>query len=169
MGFPVVMDSPTPDGMFQALVTPEETLLLFRDGDVRHIYTDGRAHPQPQDLWPTDMGDSIGRWEGNTLVIDTIERKAGPLLPVNVSGVSADLSEQAHFTERLRMLDRNTMQDDLTIDDPLRFSHPWQVSLRYRRVVNVDRMIASNCTENDRNPIVDGKVTIAPPVKEPSP
>lgn len=163
MGFPVVMDSPIPEGMFQAMVTPEETLFLFQDGDVRHVYTDGRSHPKTEDLWPTEMGDSIGHWEGSTLVIDTIARIPGPLMPVNASGVTAELSSQAHFTERLRRIDRDAMQEDLTIDDPLRFTAPWHLKFRYKRVMNLDRMIGSNCIENDRNPIISGKVTLAPP------
>jgi hypothetical protein len=162
LGFPTVLDSPTPEGMFQAPVTPEETLFLFRDGEVRQIYTDGRSHPKPEDLWPTEMGDSIGHWEGTTLAIDTIARTAGSIAP-GAFWVAADLSEQAHFTERLRSIDDNMLQDDLTIEDPLRFARPWHVSIRYKRVTDVDRMIPSNCTENDRNPIVNGKLTIAPP------
>jgi hypothetical protein len=39
--------------MFQVVVTPEETLFVFDDGEVRHVYTDGRAHPDKDDLWQT--------------------------------------------------------------------------------------------------------------------
>jgi len=159
-GYPLLMESPT-DGMFEPLVTPEQTLLLFADGEVRHIYTDGRAHPKKEDLWPTPLGDSIGHWEGGTLVIDTIERKGGPIVPIP-HFVSPDLSEQAHFVERLRRVDRNTLQNELTIEDPARFARPWKLTLRYRRVTNMDRLIPTDCTENERNPVVDGKVTIAP-------
>jgi hypothetical protein len=159
-GFPMLMESPT-DGTFQPLVTPEETLLLFADGEVRHIYTDGRAHPKKEDLWPTDLGDSIGHWEADTLVIDTIERKAGPLMPIP-HFVSPDLSEQAHFIERVRMVNPNALESEMTIEDPARFAHPWKITLRYRRVTDLDRMIPTNCTENDRNPVVGGQVTIAP-------
>jgi hypothetical protein len=55
------------------------------------------------------------------------------------------------------------LQNDLTIDDPQRFSHPWQISIRYKRVTDVNRMIATNCTENDRDETVNGKQTIVPP------
>jgi hypothetical protein len=159
-GYPLLMESAT-DGMFELLVTPEETLLLFADGELRHIYTDGRPHPKQEDLWATELGNSIGHWQGNTLVIDTIERKAGPLIPI-AHFVSPDLSEQAHFVERLRQLDRDHMQNDMTIEDPARLARPWRLTLRYRRVTDMDRLIATNCTENDRNPVVNGKVTIAP-------
>jgi len=158
-GFPAVMDSVVPDDTFEAVVTPEETLFIFPDGEVRHIYTDGRPHPKPEDLWPTRMGDSIGRWQGATLVVDTIARKAGPIFPL----FSADLSGRAHFTERIRRLDADTMENRMTIDDPLRFVRPWDLTIVYKRVTNLDRMIETNCSENDRNPLVNGQFVVAPP------
>ena len=162
-GFPQVMDSPTPEATFEALVTPEETLFVFPDGEVRHVYTDGRAHPKPDDLWPTAIGDSVGHWDGDTLVVDTIARKPGQIVVDAPSGSVAELSDRAHFSERIRRLDADSMQDDLTIDDPLRFSHPWRLTVRYRHITDLDRMIETNCTENDRNPVVKGHYVIAPP------
>jgi hypothetical protein len=159
-GFPEVMEAPVPDRLFEMLVTPEQTLFVFTDSAIRHIYTDGRQHPQADDLWPTPEGNSIGHWDGETLIIDTIARKAGLISPL--PGV-ADLSEQAHFTERLRLLDADTLQNAMTIDDPQRFSHPWQLLIRYKRAKNVDRMIAVNCSENDRNPVINGDFVIKPP------
>jgi hypothetical protein len=155
-GFPMAMESPN---VFEVVVTPEETLFVFDTGDVRHIYTDGRSHPQPRDLWPTRMGDSIGHWEGATLVIDTVARTPGPitsLLPL------AGLSERAHFTERVRRTGHDALEDLMTIDDPERFAHPWVLTFRYSRVTDSERMITVDCA-NDRNPVVDGKLTIAPP------
>jgi hypothetical protein len=163
VSFPLIMESPDGAlGMFEAVVTPEEVLLVFDTGTVRHIYTDGRPHPKKEDLWPTDMGDSIGHWEGATLVIDTIERKPGPIFP-QWPGPTADLSEQAHFIERLRRLGRDTLQDDLTIEDPQRLAHPWQVTIRYGRVQNLDRMIGGEVCENNRNQVINGKMIITPP------
>ena len=156
IGFPIVLDAPH---VFQIVVTPEETLFVFASGGVRHVYTDGRGHPGNDDIWPTRMGDSVGHWEGDTLVIDTVARTPGPVWP---SAVTADLSEQAHFTERVRMVDKTSLEDQLTIEDPLRFDRPWRLSLRFSRVTDLDRMIPWDC-EEDRNPVVDGKVTIAPP------
>ncbi len=160
-GFPAIVESPVPDGMFEALITPEETLFLFRDGEVRHVYTDGRSHPAKEDLWPTAMGDSVGHWDGNTLLIDTIARKAGAVFPIPLPGV-AQLSDQAHFSERFRRIDANTMADDLTIEDPARFADPWRLAVTYKRVTDLDRMIHTDCVENERNVVVDGKMTIAP-------
>lgn len=159
-GFPLAMENPT-DGVFQVFVTPEETLLLFADGETRHIYTD-RPHPKPADLWPTDLGNSVGRWEGDTLIIDTIDRKAGPFIPIP-HFLSPDLSEQAHFTERLRRVGADALQDEMTIEDPQRLTGPWNVTLRFRRVKDMDRLIPTDCTENDRYKVVKGKMTITAP------
>ena len=73
-GYPTVMlESPL---MFEILTTPNETALIFSSREIRHVYTDGREHPGRDDLWATPWGDSIGRWEGQTLVIDTIAVKS---------------------------------------------------------------------------------------------
>jgi hypothetical protein len=158
-GFPAIMEAPVPDYLFELLVTPEQVLLVATDGTVRHIYTDGRSHPNPQDLWPTPTGDSIGRWEGKTLVIDTIAREAGQITPFRGT---ANLSEQAHFTERLRRTGADTLEDQLTVEDPRRFTRPWQLTLNYVRVHDVDRLVPVDCV-HDRNPEVGGKLIVAPP------
>jgi hypothetical protein len=153
-GFPIIMDV---FQLFQAVVTPEETLFVFDDGEVRHIYTDGRPHPGKDDLWPTAMGDSVGHWEGDTLVIDTVARIEGPL------GIGPNsLSAQAHFTERVRRLDQNNLEDQMTIDDPIALTHAWKLTLRYTRAADLDRMLPWDCA-NDRNPVVNGKISVAPP------
>ena len=155
--FPALMEAPW---MFEVAVMPEETLLIFENGQVRHVYTDGRQHPSGADLWPTSLGDSVGHWQGDTLIVDTIARSASePLAP---RAWAAMLSERAHFTERLR-LRGNELEDQLTIEDPLALAHPWQITLRFKRVTQMNRMLPYDCTENDRNPVVDGKMTISNP------
>ncbi|MGH8218753.1 MAG: hypothetical protein ACREUT_09350 [Steroidobacteraceae bacterium] len=156
-GFPAQMEAL--DETFQFLITPEETVILFERGEVRHIYTDGRHHPHGEDLWSTVEGDSIGHWDGQTLVIDTIARTAGP---IGFFAPDALLSDQAHFTERIRMLDRDMLEDQMTIEDPVAFVRPWRVTIRHDRVKGLDRFIGYDCS-NDRNPIVNGHLTIAPP------
>jgi hypothetical protein len=154
-GFPAIMDSPLVQ--FEIVVTPEQTLFLpVWLNSTRQIFTDGRAHPGKDDLWETDMGDSIGHWEGDTLVVDTIGRKAGPIADRN------ELSNQAHFVERIRLVGRGRLEDRLTVDDSVALSHPWQVTLTYHRLQGVDRLIPNDCNDNDRNPIVNGEFTIVP-------
>src|SRR6516164_2056828 len=67
--FPGVMESPW---AFEVLITPEQTAFIFAGREIRHIYTDGRGHPPSDELWPLPWGDSIGHWEGDTLVVDTV-------------------------------------------------------------------------------------------------
>jgi len=156
--FPAVMEAAW---QFQIATLPEETLLVFENGQVRHIYTDGRSHPSGEDIWPTALGDSVGRWEGDTLVIDTVSRDSSePLTPR--AWVSL-LSDGARFTERLRRTDTNTLEDRLEIDDPAALTHPWTLTLRFTRVTEMNRMIPTNCVENDRNPVIDGKMLLITP------
>ncbi len=150
--FPFVMESPW---VFELLVTPEETAMIVGGREIRHIYTDGRAHPPADELWATPWGNSVGRWDGHALVIDTIAVQPSRFPPL--------LTEHAHFTERLEMVNHDRLEDELTIDDPASLTHPWTVTIPYKRVVGLDRMVHGDCAENDRNPVVDGKITIAPP------
>ena len=156
-GFPMGMESPA---TFQIALTPEEALFVFVTQDVRHIYTDGRPHAREDERWPTRMGDSIGRWEGETLVIETVSRLSRDVLAI--ASPMSKVSEQAKFTERVRLVSRDVLEDEMTIDDPVAFARPWTVKIRYRRVTDLDRMTNYDCAENDRNPIVDGKLTVVP-------
>jgi hypothetical protein len=155
--FPGTMESPR---MFQVAIAPEETLIVFDNGQIRHIYTDGRAHPGKNDLWPTMLGDSIGHWHGQTLVVDTTAILQGPISPF---APMAKLSDQARFTERIQMVNHDRLEDQLTIEDPVALEHPWRITEIYSRASDIDRMIPFDCGENDRNPVVDGKMTAAPP------
>jgi len=160
--FPNIMEEPM---VFEVVVTPGETLFVMDHGEVRHIYTDGRPHPGTDDLWPTPLGDSVGHWSGETLVIDTIARTAGP---ISMWGLG-DLSEQAHFSERVRSIAEDTIEDRLTIEDPVSLMRPWTVTLRFTRVPDLNRFIPFDC-EGDQNP-VGSKPTIMPPPpsQQPSP
>ncbi len=155
--FPFVFEAPM---VFQIAITPEETFFIFDHGQVRHVYTDGRAPPPPDDLWPTPMGFSLGHWQDGVLTIETTARSAGPIAPLLSP---TELSDQVRFTERLRQVDANTIEDAMTIDDPERFATPWQVTFRFTRLPGMDRMIEFDCDENDRNPLIDGKLTISAP------
>lgn len=143
--------------IFEAIVTPEETTMIFSDRETRHIYTDGRSHPSKDEIFATPWGDSIGRWEGQVLVVDTVASSS----PANWNG--DPLSEQARFIERIRMVSKNTLVDQITVEDPIALSHPWQFTRQYHRDPSINRIFDQVCEENDRNPVVNGKMTIAPP------
>jgi hypothetical protein len=152
-------------GIFEWRVTPEEATLINTLGAVRHIYTDGRSHPSTDELWPTRMGDSVGHWEGDTLVVDTVATK--PLLrlaPAEVLKyglflVDAPMSDQLHTVERIRMVNHNQIQIQTTIDDPVALTKPIRVTVTHVRVTDTNRITDEDLCDNDRNPVVNGKVT----------
>lgn len=157
-GFPRWLTEPF---LREAVVTPKETWWIQEQmNEIRHIYTDGRGHI-PQDeaylLWD---GDSIGFWDGDTLVVHTIRVKPG-----QYNRDQPDYSEQTSAVERIRMSDPNTMQDDVTVWDPQSLKKPWHVVEYWDRVTTEGlRMDTWSCEENSnvaRNP--DGSTRILLP------
>jgi hypothetical protein len=146
-------------GMYQWRVTPEETTFISTVGAVRHIYTDGRSHPPKDELWPTLMGDSIGHWEGDTLVVDTIGTRKR-LYTGELSGFFLPVSDQLHFTERIRMVNHDQMQIDYTVEDPVALTKPIHAVIVHTRVTDFNRMIEeTDCEQNERDPVVNGRFT----------
>ena len=155
LGFPSLMIGSAL--MFEAIVTPGETLMTFDFSEDRHIYTDGRPLPPKDEQFPTSWGTSVGHWEGQTLVVDTVATS----LPVDAGGDR--LSDQAAYHERIRLIDPNTLEDQLTITDPVALTGPWQLTRHYTRVPNMTRFVPEECEGNGRDVRVNGSFTIAPP------
>ncbi|MEO6152839.1 MAG: hypothetical protein ABIT09_02130 [Croceibacterium sp.] len=157
-GFPLMMNAPTP---LQFLITPEEVLIINAYGEARHVYTDGRAHPPGDDLWPTATGNSIGRWDGDTLVIDTIMVTN----PNEFFQGSPPLSEQARYVERIR-LDGERLTAQVTIEDPMTLSAPWVSRIGWVRDKGFDRMIQVDWTNDRTGRDENGINTIEPPAEK---
>jgi hypothetical protein len=153
-GYPMMMNSSAP---MQFLITPEETLLLNMYGEVRHIYTDGRDHPKPEDRWPTTWGDSVGRWEGDTLIVDTVSVSE----PLKFFFFAPPLSEQAHYVERFRKAGTDRIEMEMTIEDPETLAAPWTVKFVYVLEPALDRLIHDDFG-NDRNELQDEVFSILP-------
>jgi hypothetical protein len=154
---PFIMNMMSP-AIYQWRITPEETTIVDTINGIRHVYTDGRAHPPKDELWPTRTGDSIGHWEGDTLVVDTVAIKPDLLL----SGfTSVRMSDQLHFVERMRLASKNELQDEFTLNDPAALTAPFKVTFSFSRVTNTNRMIdETECdSTTDRNPVVNGRFT----------
>ena len=108
-------------------VTPYETLIMSEGGALRHIYTDGRQHPQY--TLPSPAGHSIGHWENKTLVVDTCCFTPESLLPGG-----APHSDAMHITERFYSPKPNMLVDEMSVEDPKAFTRPWTtVKTFYRR------------------------------------
>lgn len=123
LGFPRIYLYPLP---MQIVQTKGETIMVFEYDSVRHqIFTDGRTHDAA--LGPLWMGDSIGHWEGDTLVADTVNFNDKTWL----DRMGHAHSDQLHVTERIRRVDRDHLVDDLTIDDPKAYTKPWTGHLSF--------------------------------------
>ena len=153
-GFPRLLNVPD---AYEFVVRPEQTWILTENGpNVMRIYTDGRPHPAPEDRWPTYTGDSVGHWEGDTLVIDTVSMRmsnypeSGDTV-LDRSGLL--LSDAAHIVTRIRRLDEQTMDARILIEDPKALTKPWLVTKTYQRLPNGTRVYDYACAENNRNPV----------------
>ena len=112
---------------------------------VRRIFTDGRVHPDG--LENSFNGHSIGHWEGETLVVDSVGFK-----PTTMLNYSTGHSDQMHIVERLHLTAPDTLVDEMTIDDPQTLAKPWSTTLTYMRHREWDQL-EFICEENNRNPV----------------
>jgi hypothetical protein len=104
----------------EILQTPGKVVMLYEyDHFVREIYTDGRQHPK--DPNPSWMGDSIGKWEGDTLVVDSVGFNDKTWLDNEGHPHSEDL----HVVERIHRASHDTLTIDVTIDDPKAYTKSW--------------------------------------------
>jgi hypothetical protein len=110
----------------EILQVPGRTIQFFEYGHfVRQIFTDGRDHPK--DANPTWMGDSTGKWEGDTLVVDSSGFNDKSWL--DVSGHPH--SEALHIVERMRRAGQDTLLIDITVDDPQSYTSPLKTQRKY--------------------------------------
>jgi len=110
----------------EIMQVPGRVMMVFEyDHFVRQIYTDGRQHSK--DLIPTWMGDSVGRWEGNTLVVDTVGFNDKTWL----DHVGHPHSDALHLVERIRRISHDAMEIDITVDDPKAYAKPWTAHTIY--------------------------------------
>ena len=113
----------------------------------RTIYMDGRPHPKSSDLTPTHYGHSIGWWEGDTLVVDTVGFNEQNW--IDPEGLVH--TDQYHQLERFTRTDFNTLRYEVTIDDPGAYTASWTAGflLRWEAGAEVFEYI---CQENNLNP-----------------
>ena len=133
-----------PDGV-KVVQTPDLIMFLHESRTIyRQIFTDGR--PLPRDPQPAWMGYSVGRWDGDTLVVDTIGQNGRTWL--DMRGLPA--TEALHVTERFSRITIGRIDIDVTIDDPRAYTKPWTVKLRWSLLPDTD-LIESICEENNKD------------------
>ncbi|MDT8397891.1 MAG: hypothetical protein RQ899_04675 [Pseudomonadales bacterium] len=150
-GFPRLLNLPD---VYEFALTPKQVWIITENGpNVLRIYTDGRAHPPPEDRWPTHTGDSVGHWEGQTLVFDTLSLHSSASGRTLIDRTGLMLSDAAHIITRLQQIDAETLEAQMTIDDSKALTRPWVVSKRYKRLPEGTRAYDYACSENNRNPV----------------
>jgi hypothetical protein len=138
--------------------TPGRVLMLFEYGhNIRQIFTDGRGHAQDEN--PTWMGDSIGKWEGNTLVVDTINQNDKTWFGYGAQPHSEDL----RVTERISRPDHDSLVIDITLDDPKTYTVSLHTQKKYvlKPTWNLKEFV---CEDNQIN-FLDYEKEVAQPTK----
>ncbi|MEO6377340.1 MAG: hypothetical protein ABIO37_04865 [Caulobacteraceae bacterium] len=143
-GVPRIMASPFP---FEFVVTPKVVYILYEYmSQVRRIYMDGEA-PRSMGL-PTFNGRSTGKWDGDTLVVETIE-----LNPLSVLDTThLPVSEALKSVERMRLTGPDKMEVQITLIDPKAYTRPWTTIRTYTRKPG-EQILQYVCEENNRNPL----------------
>ena len=119
----------------KVIQTPGVLLLLFEAyHSFRQIFTDGR--PLPEDREPAWFGYSVGKWEGDTLVADTVGINEKTWL----DDAGHPHSDALHITERFRRRDLGHMEVQVTVDDPKTYKNPWTVTIPWTLMPDTDLM-----------------------------
>lgn len=148
VGVPRYMFDPYP---FQMIQLPDRVVFLF-EGDnypwriVPIAPTDGRSHPK--DVSPTWMGDAVGHYEGDTLVVDVVGFNG--LAWLDQAGHAQ--TEKAHLIERYTRTDSRTLKYEVTIDDPGAYSKPWTTNntVSWRPGMELMEYV---CNENEKSSV----------------
>jgi len=130
---------------FEIVQTPRSMLVLY-EGDTffRQVFTDGRKLPDdPQPSW---LGYSVGKWDGDSLVVDTIGfNDRGPL-----DAMGHFHSDQMRLTERIHRRDFGHMEMELTVTDSKTFTQPVTVQVNFRLLPDTE-LIESFCSEGEQD------------------
>lgn len=163
-GFPRILNFPM---AFEFIVTPEAVWMISEAySEARKVYTDGRGHPPRNEIVPSWGGHSVGHWEGDTLVIDTVGvREPGMLdgFPDQIlDRTAAFLSGEAQFIERMRKTEAGTIESMMVVYDPVTLTRPWVVRRVWTPMAPGSFVTDSYCAEarsaegGERNPVVGG-------------
>ena len=123
--------------------TPKKIAILKENGGWSRIYLD-RGHLPSDDLYPMFYGDSIGRWEGNTLIVDTISLGGTN----NIDG-TAPHSDAAHLVQRISRPTFDTLRVEATLEDPKALQHPVTALAILKPLPDED--FTENFCTNERN------------------
>jgi hypothetical protein len=131
---------------FKLVQAPKETMILYEiDSLHRQIFVDGREFPAEFEF-PAYLGYSVGRWEGETFVVET--RGFNDRTPID--GVGHPRDEAMHVTERYHRRDFGHLDTELTFDDPTLYTRAFTVKIGYNLIPNYD-IFEMFCTQNEKD------------------
>ena len=136
----------------QIFQTPKFVIMLAETfHGFRIVPIDGRPHRD--DVAPSFRGDSIGHWEGDTLVVDRTNFSEANWM--GAEGVVSFHSNALHIVERYRRLDANTMEVEATIEDPKVLTGPWKVPTQTLKLAPFDQIMEIGCTGVETAPLME--------------
>jgi hypothetical protein len=136
---------------FKLIQTTGEVAVLYEAfNHYRQIFIDGRAFPDERE--PTWLGYSIGKWQGDTLVVDTIGFNDETWLDDG----GHPHTEALHITERFQRKDFGHMEIAITVDDPKAYTKPWGVTIPYNLLADTE-LIEAICAHEKDMPHMVGK------------
>jgi hypothetical protein len=148
IGMPAIMDDRAPIDLQQSASVIG--IVAKPQSSARYIYIDGRKHPEKDELDPTTNGHSIGGWEGETLVVDTIGFNDRGLVRLPGGGVR---TANSRLTERYRLANNGQRLDvTFTWEDANVFTKPHTYEFRYYRIPEISdpRIFPCNAKDPDR-------------------
>ena len=134
---------------FQIVQTPDLIAIITEHIDYRMIYTDGRGHPEDILDYPEWMGHSIGRWEKDTLVVETVGMREETWLDT----AGFEHSARLRITERFQKTGPDTIGLTVTIDDPVFYIKPFTYARNLRRMAKDVRLMPARCADNERSSV----------------
>ncbi len=132
----------------EILFTPGRVTITNEAGLTRRIYTDGRSLPVDPD--PSYTGFSVGRWEGDTLLVETVGLHPGVKFPESAPGAIA-IGANVKIIERIRLRDAATLEFDVTMFAPEIFTQPYRWQIPFARSTQTAAREIATCSDFDRS------------------
>ena len=136
----------------QIVATPKIVVLLSETfHDYQLVPTDGRPHREDQP--PTYRGDAVGRWDGDTFVVDVTNFTDDTWM--SAEGRVSFHSDALHIVERYRRVDAKTLEIEATVEDPKVLTGPWTVPKQTLELAPFDQLLSLNCSTEEASAQID--------------
>jgi hypothetical protein len=132
--------------------SPGRVTILLENSEIRRIWTDGRGHVPDEQSNPSFSGDSIGHWEGDTLVVETTN-----IFPEAELFIGQNVTDKTVVKERITLAEKDKLRIDTVVEDTELFTKPWTYTRWYDRE-NRPAVDYESCTASDRAIKGDGRL-----------